>query len=492
MTMKKLLSLALLAATACGGEDLPPLISPLVDQTAIVGVEMLMTVRGADPEGESLAFSFSSEDGSIDERARFDTSGDAALFRFVPMASDVGVHTFDFTVSDGSNDTTETITVVVELSSKGSSPTFVQPLGTGTTLDLRESDCVHVPITVDDPDTAGVTLGMAAPIEGSELSQLGELNGAWSWCPSEAQTAATDRYTVALSADDGDNPIVTKDYLIVLQGGLDDSCEGQTPAVVHDPADIFNAAPYTIVVGIADDLGLKNEPLLYYTTTDPGDSPDLSTMTQITMQLDSGDMQSGNWTATMPNPVAGLGAGAVATLFYVVVAQDADAEGCSHWGQAPAVGTFRSTFVHPDEEPPPPTCVDDSFEDDDSSASANLVDLNVGTYTAESRSICSLDDDWYEVYMYNGETLYASLDFTQLAADEDIDILVYKDGVHLTGCSEQESWLCDPSNGQSGSANESLAWPIVETGTYNIVVRGWAGSENVYDICVGLNSSSCP
>jgi hypothetical protein len=47
-------------------------------------------------------------------------------------------------------------------------------------------------------------------------------------------------------------------------------------------------------------------------------------------------------------------------------------------------------------------------------------------------------------------------------------------------------------NGQSGSSNETFAWPITQSGYYYLVVHGWAGSENEYDICVGLTSSSCP
>ena len=216
-------------------------------------------------------------------------------------------------------------------------------------------------------------------------------------------------------------------------------------------------------------------------------------MTQVTMALDEGDMNDGLWSAEIASPVAGMGEGAQAMLYYVIVAQDADAEGCSHWGQAPEQGAFRMQVTHPDEEPPPPMCVDDSLEDDDGAATARAVDLDQGTFTSAGNRICSLDDDWFEVFMYNGETIHASLAFEQLAADEDIDILVYKDGTNLSGCNEQEPWLCDAGNGQSASADEILAWPVTETGSYHLVVRGWAGATNDdYDICIGLTSAACP
>ena len=88
--------------------------------------------------------------------------------------------------------------------------------------------------------------------------------------------------------------------------------------------------------------------------------------------------------------------------------------------------------------------------------------MNLPPYTSQNNQICSNDDDWYEVEMFSGETLYATLNFVQTTASEDLDVYVYDvDGMtNLSGCSEQSPLLCDPFNGQSGSSNESLQWPI--------------------------------
>jgi hypothetical protein len=59
----------------------------------------------------------------------------------------------------------------------------------------------------------------------------------------------------------------------------------------------------TLDATITDDIGLKQPPLLYYSTTAPASPPDLATMTQTTMMLISGTMQSGVWAADVPNPV---------------------------------------------------------------------------------------------------------------------------------------------------------------------------------------------
>lgn len=489
--MKKLLALLLLGTAACG-DNLAPLMSPLTDQHAVVGVELLLSVRGTDPEGDALTFSFAS-DADIAERARLEQDGDAALLRFTPMASDVGIHTFEISVSDGTHRVTETVAVEVTLTDGGgTAPVFVQPLGTGTTLDLKRHECVTFPIVVEDSDSADVAITLDAAVEGASLQQLGARQATFRWCPSAAQIADNDRYSIGLSADDADNDAVAKDYLIVLQGGLDESCEGAAPSVQHLPKDELSSEAHVVRAHISDDLGLKHEPLLYYTFENPGDDPDLGSMVQVTMTLADGDDAEGEWTASIPNPVANAAPGTTQMAYYVIVAQDADADGCSHYTRDPHVGAFRMQFERPDDGPPAPMCVDDSQEEDDSAAQARVVDLDLGTYDSNDNAICSLDDDWYEVFMYAGETLHATLAFTQSSADEDIDILIYQAGANLSGCSENEPWLCDSQNGQSGTSNERLAWPIATTGVYHLVVRGWDGSENDYDICVGLSSAACP
>src|SRR5206468_3289948 len=56
-------------------------------------------------------------------------------------------------------------------------------------------------------------------ITGAMFMQTTGTTATWRWCPTPAQIAATDRYTLELSADDADNPKVIKDYIIVLGTG---------------------------------------------------------------------------------------------------------------------------------------------------------------------------------------------------------------------------------------------------------------------------------
>ena len=76
--------------------------------------------------------------------------------------------------------------------------------------------------------------------------------------------------------------------------------------------------------------------------------------------------------------------------------------------------------------------------------------------------------------------------------DEDLDLYVYHNGLNLTGCTEATPFGCDPNNGQSGTSNEHLEWLIDQNDTYYVVVHGWQGSENLYDICIGLDPADCP
>jgi hypothetical protein len=149
------------------------------------------------------------------------------VFRWTPLAEHVGMHTFDFTASDSSSTTTVTIQIDVR-AANGSAPIFRQPLGTGTVLSTA---CADLNVVIDDQDSAMVTIAQEAPIiDGAQLTIVDGLDATWHWCPTAAQIAASNRYTLELSADDGENPKTIKDYVIVLGGS-------STPHVVLDEVD---------------------------------------------------------------------------------------------------------------------------------------------------------------------------------------------------------------------------------------------------------------
>lgn len=351
--LRSFVALTGLVATgvACGGGGAPEL-APLSDQQVAVGTELVVQLIGSDPDGDELSYSFSADVPDVQNRASITRRPDGSgVFRWTPLAADVGPWFFDFSVADG--DGSDTLTIQIEVKSAigvNSAPVFREPLGTGTTLDLSQGSCLDLQIVVEDQDTSSVTITQDEPtIEGATLSSTGGLSATWHWCPTAAQIAAEDRYTLVLGADDLTNSKTTKHYLIVLRKAPKPDCPGDPPLVQHTPMDVSTLVGLTVDADITDDQGLKAAPLFYYSTSQPPSTPDLGSMTQLTMELITGNMQSGTWAADVPNPVAGGTMGQQATLYYVIVAQDNDdADGdCDHLTQAPATSSYSMTVTNP-------------------------------------------------------------------------------------------------------------------------------------------------
>lgn len=202
----------------CGSGAAPDILG-LGDGVAVVGQPFVLEIDGVDPDGDALTYKVDSELVLEGNATLSKTPAGRGLFRWTPVAADVGMHAFDFSASDGSNTTTVTITIDVRASS-GNVPVFRQPLGAGRVIDLVQTKCVELDILIEDQDTAQVTIGEEAPaIAGATLEQQDGTTAKWRWCPSPAQIAESDRYTLVLFADDGDNPKTIKNYVIVLGGG---------------------------------------------------------------------------------------------------------------------------------------------------------------------------------------------------------------------------------------------------------------------------------
>jgi len=337
LTMTSLASLATLVACAGGT---PPELDGLSDQVAQVGTELKIDLNGSSADGGKLTYGYHVADlMDVDANAQVTVSpSGAGVFRWTPLAADVGQHPFDFTVSNGDSTTTVTITIDVKSAiGSATAPVFRQPLGTGTTIDLAKATCVELDVVVEDQDTPMIKILQEAPlIDGATLVPQDGQSAKWKWCPTKAQQSE-DRYTLTLSADDSDNPKTLKPYLIVLRNGDGGtSCPGTAPVIANTPANQTTRLDLAPVATITDDKGLKDAPLFYYSTTNPGATPDLSHMTQVSMSRTSGSTTNGVYTASVPNPVASATAGTSATLYYVIVADDDDDSmgSCDHTTQS--------------------------------------------------------------------------------------------------------------------------------------------------------------
>ena len=333
---------ACLATTvACVGGAAPEL-DHLPDQVAQVGTEFKLELQGTDADGDRLSYGFKAADlQGVDDRAQITVSPSGiGVFRWTPIASDVGTHAFDFKVSDGHHDTTVTINIDVKSAiGSATAPIFRQPLGTGTTIDLGKAQCVDLDVVIEDQDTPQVDLRQEEPtIDGAKIDQKDGQSAKWHWCPSRAQEG-DQRYTLLLSADDHDNPKTMKNYLVVLRGtGGQMNCPGAAPAISHTATNQTTRLDLKPTATVTDDKGLKDNVLFYYSLTNPGVTQvDLSKMTQLTAQKVSGTLTNGTWAPTLPNPVANAADGTQKTIYYVFVADDNDDTmgNCDHTTMSP-------------------------------------------------------------------------------------------------------------------------------------------------------------
>lgn len=214
----------LLVFCSCVGAGSAPSLSTIEDQVAIVGEELRVDLDGTDPDGDRLRYSFRAPLAlvDIDNRTSLSvTPSGGGVFRFTPVAADLGAHAFDFVVSDGTNDSV--LTINIDVVTSAGAPIFRAPLGTGTTLDLTKKACIELDVIIEDYDSPAVTLTQEAPaIAGATLVQRDATHATWKWCPTNVQRAES-RHTLILAADDGVTKTI-KNFLVMLRESPGGSC----------------------------------------------------------------------------------------------------------------------------------------------------------------------------------------------------------------------------------------------------------------------------
>jgi hypothetical protein len=206
----------LLVAVAACVDNGAPHIDGLADQTATVGIELVVFIDGTDPEGDRLTYGVDTDVTLQGHASLTQNAGGMGVFRWTPTAADLGSNAFDFSASDG--DLTTTVSIAIDVSSSSLVPVFRQPLGAG--MQVPAATCADFDVVVDDLDSLAVEITEVAPaIAGAALTPIDDHSAHWRWCPTADQIAASDRYTLVLSADDGDNPPTLKHYVLVLATG---------------------------------------------------------------------------------------------------------------------------------------------------------------------------------------------------------------------------------------------------------------------------------
>ena len=280
--------LAALALVACGADDtVPPGLQPVAPRTIAVNETLSLELLVRNPGALPLTWGMVGPDlPGFDRVATVSGDSTRGEFRWTPLVSHVGAHEVTFAVrsSAGVSRTTTTITVTP---AADSAPVFLRP-GSGATFDLTRDPCVRFDVEVRDDDSAMVTLAARSLLPtGAVLETTGPKTAAFTWCPAPDQIEASERWTIALSANDGDHPATAHDFVAVLRAGARMDCPGADPVVaLTSPAPdarVTSAGGFDVTATASDAEGLRDAPLLYWTTTLPDDltKPDITLFSQL-------------------------------------------------------------------------------------------------------------------------------------------------------------------------------------------------------------------
>jgi hypothetical protein len=347
---------------ACGPSS-GAILQPVDARTAVVGVELDLTLQvlGA----RDATFGYLSDLGDLATRPLKPTldvfDGGQAVFRWTPIASDVGDHTLRFTAAAGG--TVSAIDVPVTVVAGADPLRFIEPAGDGTTLDLAAHACADVALLVDDPSATDVTLAQGdAWSDGGQLMADGPLSGKLHFCPTAAQAQAGTIFPFSFVATDASGARVEKRYTVVL-GALQTPppppppptppvCDTTTPSITHKPHPNYTGTGNLhLYATVADPNGVAGA-TAYWSTDPPLDpaNPDFTQMFALPMSSTGGTLAQTDFAATIDSPVAGFPSGYEVTIYYAIVATD-DADqvaGCTaNVGQVPASGLYSFVVKAP-------------------------------------------------------------------------------------------------------------------------------------------------
>lgn len=325
------LVLALLATPllACPGAERPALES-IERTTGTVSETLRIAIPVDNPSGVALRYRFepSRPIPAIESVASISGSPSGGELRWTPLASHVGTHEIAIVIASPSGDEYDRATALVEiLPASNAAPVFLEP-GAGGTYDLAREPCVRFRVEIRDDDSPGVEIRARGELPtGASLTPDGGKSSDFAWCPEPDQIAAAERWTIGLEADDGDHPAVPHDYVVVLRSGGGTGCEGAAPVVTivspEGGASVTSGTGYDVVVTASDDVGLREPPILYWSTEAPSDPTrlDVTLFEQALFESEAGD----GFRARVPS--LGLSAGESREIFFVVSATDNDDPG---------------------------------------------------------------------------------------------------------------------------------------------------------------------
>ena len=525
-----------LCLVACSSGSDVNLLSP-IPATVQVGETLTLPLVVDNPGGLTIGYQVEAvSPGSLpsfDSVHAITGTPQGATFRWSPLVSHVGAHELRFLVTrDGTVIDTETVVITVEPPANAA-PVFVQP-GAGATFDLGISLCVEFPIEVRDADSPLVDIRARSEMPaGASLIGVGPKSAEVFWCPSRDQVSSSQRWVFAFEADDSTHAPVAHDFVVVLRSPTDEDCPGEAPNIeMLAPDNAARTESRQVRVRITDDQGLRDAPLLYWSTESPDDPtmPDVTTFEQVTLAaagspnefvgniglaLDEGEARGVYFlvSATDNDDASGAlcdhrtdGELQVITLVGAAAAGDVEAcEPCSRsaecvsgvcaasagggtclptceeceTGSCDLFGTVEGSALRGCGDvamacAPPLECTDDAFEPNNTRQTAQ--NLPVGR--AESLAICEADGDFFRFDASFGNLITFTVD-SFIHADGDIDLRVLNDEGTIVGSSA------------SVENSETVSYCARGSEAVYAQVFGYRGATNTYAIEVEREAGAC-
>lgn len=319
---------ALLVLVAGCGSDSPsgangPRFLPIEMQEVEVNETLVVPLSVDNPTGLALEFIWSGPSLSgLDRCVQVVSSPSGGEFRYSPLSSHVGEHEFIVQMNSSRGSQQQALRINV-LPAAGSAPIFLRP-GAGGAFDMTLNPLVSVDVEVRDDDSSEVTLQVVQGLPtGADWIVTGPKSAQLEWLPTAQQLDASDRWPLTLEASDGQHEPTTHAYLIILRRGTKEGCPGDPPVVAFLSPDkgekVGNKTGYEVTFTATDDQGLRDAPVLYWTTEE---QEDLDHPNLAEFQVVPATEQSGSFVARIPS--LGLAQGEERIVYAVASATDND------------------------------------------------------------------------------------------------------------------------------------------------------------------------
>ncbi len=519
---------------------------PVSRQRVQVSSPLRVTLVVNNPRGLPLAYRFEAPASlvAIESVATITGSPSGGEFRFTPLASHVGTHEITFVISSLEGQEYDRQSALIEVTpAADAAPVFLEP-GAGGTFDLERDPCVRFHVEIRDDDSPDVAIRPSAGLpDGASLSATGPKSADFEWCPTRDQIGTSERWTIQIEADDLDHAPVPHDFVAVLRTGGSTGCPGLPPeiALMMPLAGerVTSGSGYEVSIAASDDLGLRDAPLLYWSTARPADpaSPDITSFEQVSFEPDGPLFR-----ARIPS--LGLATGEEREVFFTVSATDNDdvsgttcdhrtdllpvvsfyavggADGgglarcalctgsveCASGLCVPAAGGARCLDACDAAESCASgltcdlltttegsleigcgtvtgvcsggaSCTDDAFEENDSVPASRALSFS-GTTATVMAQICSHDDDYYRVTpVATDRVSFVVSGFSSSLGDLDLQVL------------DARGTIVGSSAGVTDM--ESVTYCARDATALYTRVFGYAGAQNPYSLVVTRAAGAC-